>query len=139
MPASNEKPIAPENFESALGRLENIVHRMEVDRLPLDELISSYEEGTRLVKVCSEFLKVAEQKIELLARSGEADATLVPFDSSKNSTRNAGSSEPSQSESAAPGHTSPSTKSVRKDPTTVGSNDRPSTSSSSSQNEVSLF
>ena len=70
-------------FESALERLEQIVEEMEGDRLPLEELLGRYEEGTRLVKVCQERLNTAEKRIELITRnasetSGEVE--LSPFD-----------------------------------------------------------
>jgi exodeoxyribonuclease VII small subunit len=53
-------------FESALERLEHIVEEMEGDRLPLEELLGRYEEGTNLVKVCQQRLSAAEKRIELI-------------------------------------------------------------------------
>lgn len=78
-PAPNSPPPANHNFEHALERLETIVQRMEADRLPLEELLACYEEGTRLVKVCGEFLAVAEQRIELIARDAAGEPKAVPF------------------------------------------------------------
>ena len=72
-------PTVNDSFEHALERLETIVQRMEADRLPLEELLSCYEEGTRLVKVCGEFLAVAEQRIELIARDAAGEPKVVPF------------------------------------------------------------
>lgn len=73
--------MAHKNFESALARLEAIIHSMEADRLPLEELLACYEEGTKLVKVCSGFLSSAEQKIELLTRT---EPNLIPFNPAGN-------------------------------------------------------
>jgi exodeoxyribonuclease VII small subunit len=67
-------------FESALERLERIVEEMEGDRLPLEELLGRYEEGTRLVKVCQERLNSAEKRIELITKNASESAELVPFD-----------------------------------------------------------
>ena len=70
-------------FESALERLEQIVEEMEGDRLPLEELLGRYEEGTHLVKVCQERLNTAEKRIELITRNASetsAEAELSPFD-----------------------------------------------------------
>ena len=55
-------------FEVALNQLEGIVQQMENAELPLEELIERYEEGMRLVKVCSAKLADAEQKVEVLTR-----------------------------------------------------------------------
>lgn len=67
-------------FESALERLEHIVEEMEGDRLPLEELLGRYEEGTRLVKVCQERLNTAEKRIELITKNAAESAELAPFD-----------------------------------------------------------
>lgn len=67
-------------FESALERLEHIVEEMEGDRLPLEELLGRYEEGTRLVKVCQERLNTAEKRIELITKNASESAALTPFD-----------------------------------------------------------
>jgi len=48
MAKTTHKPTEP-TFESALERLEQIVGEMEGDKLPLEELLGRYEEGTRLV------------------------------------------------------------------------------------------
>jgi exodeoxyribonuclease VII small subunit len=60
---------APEKFETLLARLEEIVNQMENTELPLEKLLSSYEEGMRLVKTCGDRLVDAEQKVEILARA----------------------------------------------------------------------
>ena len=59
----------PPDFESAMKRLESIVERIEATRLPLNELLASYEEGTKLVKVCTDHLATAEQRIEVITRA----------------------------------------------------------------------
>ncbi len=78
MPSARESaaaaPSEPPTFESAMERLEHIVEQMENSRLPLEELIRCYEEGTQLIRVCSERLSVAEQRIETITR----DATGQP-------------------------------------------------------------
>ena len=95
-PAPNPPLPANHNFEHALERLETIVQRMEADRLPLEELLSCYEEGTRLVKVCGEFLAVAEQRIELIARDAAGEPKAVPY-SDANVSRLAPSAPPNPS------------------------------------------
>ncbi len=48
-----------------LARLEQIVADMENTEMPLEKLLSGYEEGMRLVKVCGDRLADAEQKVEI--------------------------------------------------------------------------
>ena len=69
----------PPDFESAMQRLEAIVERIESTRLPLNELLASYEEGTKLVKVCSDHLATAEKRIEIITRAAgdEPQATAI--------------------------------------------------------------
>ena len=73
--ASNEQ-----TFETAIGRLENLVEEMEADDLPLERLIVNYEEGIKLVKTCQQKLAEAEKRIEIIQRQAGADAELKPFD-----------------------------------------------------------
>lgn len=68
------------SFENALERLESIVEKMESDKLPLEELLVSYEEGTKLVKLCSDKLKAAERRIEIITRDAGGKAKLAEFD-----------------------------------------------------------
>jgi exodeoxyribonuclease VII small subunit len=63
----------PPDFESAMQRLESIVERIESTRLPLNELLASYEEGTKLVKVCTDHLATAEKRIEVITRAAGAE------------------------------------------------------------------
>jgi exodeoxyribonuclease VII small subunit len=72
--ADSEVGNAPEKFEDLLARLEQIVSDMENAELPLEKLLSGYEEGMRLVKACGDRLADAEQKVEILSRA----AAVVP-------------------------------------------------------------
>lgn len=53
-------------FEQALARLEQIVRSLEGGNVPLEDLISLFDEGTSLVKLCTERLDKAEEKVKLL-------------------------------------------------------------------------
>lgn len=70
-------------FEGALSRLEEIVRLLESPNAPLDELLSLFEEGTGLVKQCTNQLDTAEQKIKILV---EKDGVIdeQPFKSTEN-------------------------------------------------------
>ena len=60
-----------ETFEQALERLEGIAEKLERGEMPLDEALKQYEAGVRAYRHCSELLKEAEKKIEILVREGE--------------------------------------------------------------------
>lgn len=67
---------APElNFEDAMARLEQIVRALEGGNVPLDESLTLYEEGVKLVKLCSTRLENAEKRIKILVDGG--NGTLV--------------------------------------------------------------
>jgi len=68
MPKS-EPMTAELSFEAAMEKLEKIVQEMESSKLPLEELLVRYEEGIRLVGVCSQRLASAENRIETLSRN----------------------------------------------------------------------
>ena len=70
---------APPSFESAMARLEEVVEQMENSKLPLEELIRAYEEGTRLIKVCSERLTAAEQRIEIITRDAAGQTAVAGY------------------------------------------------------------
>lgn len=75
----NEKKAARENgFEQSLERLEQIVEQMEAGELSLDQMISHFEEGSKLVKQCSAKLSEVEKKIEKLVSLQDANTT-EPF------------------------------------------------------------
>ncbi len=53
-------------FEQAMSRLEQIVKALEGGNVPLEDLIKLFDEGTGLVKLCTERLDAAEEKVKLL-------------------------------------------------------------------------
>lgn len=70
-------------FEEALKKLEVIVEAMEADDLPLETLLTQYEEGTKLVKICQQKLAEAELKIQRLEKNAAGEITLKPVDLSE--------------------------------------------------------
>ncbi len=79
---SPENSIPAPSFEEAMERLEAIVEQMENARLPLEDLIRGYEEGTRLIKICTDRLNAAEQRIEIIARDAAGQPTQAPASAS---------------------------------------------------------
>jgi len=70
------------SFEDALSRLEAVVGSMESGEVPLAELLSKFEEGNKLLKLCEARLKEAELKIEQLKKQREG-VSFEPFEAQK--------------------------------------------------------
>ena len=66
-------------FEAALHRLEEIVHILEEGNAPLEDSLSVFEEGIRLVKFCNERLDTAEQKVKLLLVGDDGRVSAEDF------------------------------------------------------------
>ncbi len=60
-------------FEDALERLEALVDALEDGDLELEESLSRFEEGVRLVRSCSDRLRQAELRVKQLEADGEGD------------------------------------------------------------------
>jgi exodeoxyribonuclease VII small subunit len=67
--SKDDAQITELSFEAAMERLEQIVEQMESSKLPLEDLLARYEEGTKLIAVCNERLEAAENRVETLARN----------------------------------------------------------------------
>ena len=63
-------------FEEALKKLETIVEAMESEDLPLETLLTRFEEGARLAQVCQTKLADAELKIQQLEKQSSGEITL---------------------------------------------------------------
>lgn len=75
------KPKAKEpSFEEALAELESIVDSMEGGEVPLAELLTQFEEGTKLLKLCETRLKNAELRIEQLKQSKDGEPSFTAFE-----------------------------------------------------------
>lgn len=70
------------DFEKSLERLEAIVEEMESGDLSLEQMIKHFEEGSKLVALCSTKLNEVEQKIEKLVKKGGA-LVAEPFEPEK--------------------------------------------------------
>ena len=56
-------------FEQAMARLEQIVKMLEGGNVPLEDLIKLFDEGTALVKLCTNRLDAAEEKVNSVTGS----------------------------------------------------------------------
>lgn len=53
-------------FEEAMGKLEEIVLRLENGDVPLEQAIELFQEGMKLSQLCGQKLEQVERKIEML-------------------------------------------------------------------------
>ena len=73
-------PVDPEylkalekcRFEECLRKLDSIVREMESGNVPLEDMISKFEEGSAIASICHKKLNSLKQKIELLQPGREA-------------------------------------------------------------------
>ena len=59
-------PSLPQDFETALLQLEDLVTSMESGALPLEESLAAYRRGVALTRICQERLAQAEQQVKVL-------------------------------------------------------------------------
>ncbi len=80
-PADPARARPPEElpFESALGRLEEVVDRLEHGELPLEESLALFEEGVRLSRRLAGQLEQAEQRVAVLVEEG-GELLARPFE-----------------------------------------------------------
>ena len=67
------------DFEKKLGRLEEIVQKMEKGDLALEESLKLFEEGVKLSRECHSRLSEAEAKVKILM-SVDAEGKPVTSD-----------------------------------------------------------
>lgn len=68
------------SFEENIENLEKIVDELEKGDLNLDESISKFEDGMKILKQCSKILDEAEKKITILLKKDD-DITEEEFSS----------------------------------------------------------
>lgn len=72
-----KKESTEQNFEQALGELEEVVEQLESGALPLDDSLAAFEKGVGLVKFCNQKLNEVEKKIELLLKDKDGRLQLT--------------------------------------------------------------
>jgi exodeoxyribonuclease VII small subunit len=70
------------DFEKKLGRLEEIVQKMEKGELALEESLKLFEEGVKLSRECHTRLNEAEAKVKkLISIDSDGKAVTEDFES----------------------------------------------------------
>ncbi len=66
------------SFETALGRLEEILEKMNEGNTSLDDSLNLFEEADKLITFCNKRLNDAERKIETLIKNRSGEVVLGP-------------------------------------------------------------
>ena len=67
-------------FEEAMERLEEIVTTMEQGEIPLEESLKLFEEGTALVRRCTEVLDKAQLRVTQVVAGAEGEPKEMEVD-----------------------------------------------------------
>ena len=68
------------DFDTAIGKLEEEVKRLEFGNMTLEESISSFENAVKLAGICNERLESAERRVRLLIEGADGEITDKDFD-----------------------------------------------------------
>ena len=68
------------NFEASLKRLEEIVAALEKGDVTLSDSMTMFEEGTALIRSCSDLLDRAEQQVVRLRKGPDGEPVELPFE-----------------------------------------------------------
>lgn len=73
----NDNPL--ENYETHIAQLEHIISALEQGELSLDQALTEYEQGIKLIRSCQQALDSAEQKVRLLTQANSEEERLLPY------------------------------------------------------------
>ena len=68
------------SFEESMKRLDEIVNGLEKGDVSLSDSMAMFEEGTALIRRCSEMLDNAEQQVVRLKKGPDGAPEELPFD-----------------------------------------------------------
>jgi exodeoxyribonuclease VII small subunit len=75
--ASSAPQVPLVDFETAMKNLEAVVSELDGE-VKLEQALNLFEQGMKLSKQCEDFLKGAEQRIEMLKRGEDGSVVAVP-------------------------------------------------------------
>lgn len=58
-------------YEKAISRLEEIIHQLENNEIPLEDSIALFQEGIELSKYCDNKLKNIQKKVAQIYEDGQ--------------------------------------------------------------------
>ena len=68
------------SFEDSMKRLDEIVRGLERGDVSLNDSMALFEEGTALIRRCTELLDQAEQQVVRLKKGPDGEPEELPFD-----------------------------------------------------------
>ena len=68
-----------QDFESAMKALEDIVAKLEVGDLPLEQALALFEEGVQISRFCNSKLDAAERRVEILLKNERGELEPMAF------------------------------------------------------------
>ena len=68
------------SFEEAMKRLDEIVRGLEKGDVTLNDSMALFEEGTALIRRCTEMLDSAEQQVVRLKKGEDGAPVELPFE-----------------------------------------------------------
>jgi exodeoxyribonuclease VII small subunit len=71
--ADHRGTIAEFSFEEAYERLEDVLSRLQMGNMSLDDSLTAFEEGMALAAHCQALLDAAELRVEQLERADPVD------------------------------------------------------------------
>ena len=71
-------------FEESMGRLEQIVRSLEQGNVPLEESLKLFQEGTQLVRSCSQLLDNAQLQIQKVLTAPDSSPVMEDVDDEGN-------------------------------------------------------
>ena len=74
------EPPKKRDFERSLARLEEVVRKLEIPQLSLDEAMKLFEEGVGLSRECQKQLEEAEGRVEILLKKADGKMAAEPFE-----------------------------------------------------------
>ncbi|MCK9478515.1 MAG: exodeoxyribonuclease VII small subunit [Firmicutes bacterium] len=63
--------MAETTFEKSIKELDEIVKKLELGELSLDEMLALFERGISLSKTCNKLLNEAEKKVNILIKKDD--------------------------------------------------------------------
>lgn len=67
------------SFEENIEKLEEILSKLEDEKLSLDASVKLYEEGMKLITKCNKELEDAERKIKILTKNSDGEIVETPI------------------------------------------------------------
>ena len=71
------------SFEESMKRLDEIVRGLEKGDVTLQDSMALFEEGTALIRRCTELLDSAEQQVVRLKKGPDGAPEELPFDAAE--------------------------------------------------------